>query len=349
MWYRTAQYNNHFGDKMVALRLKTDSANRAGFKAWQVELLFAVPIVAFVIHLFYTWFAVLDRYLIFLYFHDMGPGFDTTPFGWVTASRYWMSGLVASGAVMVPYIAINFVLGRVVRTFRAPEWWRLWILCAIPLLIAIPAIVMTVNDPVLPLTNAAQVTAVTLIGLALAVMLGQVAAESPVAYILLMINGFALACLLSSLIRFESFPSWLARGSTGVIYRHLAVVTVGIVLLIITTAFYYWWQRTEIPNAVAWFVAGLDITYLLLPLYHHLCWCKDYGSWTDPDYFAYIPDADNYFAHSALLQIGVWIAVALIALGLARSRLWLSKRRTTSTTELREIIMDEYLDNVTLT
>jgi hypothetical protein len=193
---------------------------------------------------------------------------------------------------------------------------------------------MTVNDPVLPLGNAAQVTAVTLIGLALAVMLGQVAAESPVAYILLMIDGFALACLLSSLIRFESFPRWLARGSTGVIYRHLAVVTVGVVLLIIMTAFTYWWQRTGMPNAVAWFIAGLDITYLLLPLYHHLCWCKDDGSWTDPDYFAYIPDADNYFAHSALLQIGVWIAVALIALGLARSRLWLSKRRTTSATEL---------------
>jgi hypothetical protein len=103
---------------MLALRLKTDSTNLTGFKAWQAELFFAVPIVAFVIYLFYTWFAVLDRYFIFLYFHVMGPRFDTTPFGWVTASRYWMSGLVASGAVMVPYIAINFVLGRVVKTFR---------------------------------------------------------------------------------------------------------------------------------------------------------------------------------------------------------------------------------------
>ncbi len=290
-----------------------------------MELLFAVPIVALVMYLFYTWFAVLDRYFIFLYFHNMGAGFDTTPFGWVTASRYWMSGLVASGAVMVPYIAVNFVLGRVVKTFRAPAWWRLWILCAIPLLIAISAIVMTVNDPVLPLSNAAQVTAVTLIGLALAVMLGQVAAKRPLAYILLMIDGFALACLLSSLVRFEYYPRWLARGNTGVIYRHLAVVTVGIVLLIIMTAFYYFWRRAAIPSALAWFIAGLDIVYLFLPLYHHLCWCKDYGSWTDPDYFAYIPDADNYFARSALFQIGVWIAVALIALGLTRLRLWLSK------------------------
>ncbi len=203
----------------MALRSKTKPTHVTGLKAWQVELIFAAPIVAFVIFLFYTWFAVLDRYFIFLYYHNMGPGFETTPFGWITASRYWMSGLVAGGAVMVPYMAINLVLGRVVKTFRAPEWWRLWILVTIPLLFAIPAIMMTVNDPVLPLANAAQVTAVTLAGLALAVMLGQVAAERPVAYGLLLIDGFALACLLSSLASFESYPRWLARALSTDILR----------------------------------------------------------------------------------------------------------------------------------
>jgi hypothetical protein len=315
-------------EKRVSVRLKTDSTNPTGFRVWRVELLFAAPIVAFVIYLFYTWFAVRDRYLIFLYSHDMGPGFDTTPFGWVTVSRYWMSGLVASGAVMVPYIALNLVLGRVVKTFRAPKWWRLWILCAVPLLIVVPAIVMTVNDPVLPLVNAAQVTVVALIGLALAMALGRIAAKRPAAYILLMVDGFALACLLSSLASLEDYPRWLGRGSTGVIYRHLAVFAVGIVLLIIMTALYYWWRRTGIPSAAACFIAGLNIHYLFLPLYHHLCWCKDDGSWTDPDYFAYIPDADNYFARSALFQIGVWMAVALIAFGLTRLRPWLSRRRS---------------------
>lgn len=310
---------------MTTLRLKTKSTDLAGFKARQIELFFVIPIVAFVIYLFYTWFAVLDRYFIFLYFHDMGSGFDTTPFGWVTAGRYWMSGLVAGGAVMVPYIAINLVLGRVIKAFRAPEWWHLWILYAGPLIIAIPAIVMTVNDPVLPLANAAQVTAVTLIGLALAVMLGQIAAKRPGAYILLMIDGFALTCLLSALTSLEDYPRWLARGSTGVVYRHLAVLIVGIVLLLVLTAF-YWWRRAEIPETALCFIAAFNIHYLFLPLYHHLCWCKDEGSWTDPDYFAYIPSADNYFARSVLLQIGVWIAVALIAQGLTRLRLRLVKQ-----------------------
>jgi hypothetical protein len=200
-------------------------------------------------------------------------------------------------------------------------------LCAIPLLIAIPAIVMTVNNPVLPFRNAAQVTAVTLIGLAFAVMLGQDAAERPVACILLMSDGVALACLLISLRAAESYPSWLARGNTGSIQRFLAVLAVGAGLLIVMTAVYAWWRRARTPDSASWIVAGVGIHYLFLPIYHHLCWCKDEGSWTDADYFAYIPAADNYFSRGILFQIGVWLAVALVALGVTRLRLWLSGRR----------------------
>jgi hypothetical protein len=93
--------------------------------SWLIELSFAVPIVAGMGFLFYRWYAVRDRYFIFLYYHDMGAGFDTSPFGWVTAGRYRMSALVASGAVMVPYLALNLILGRAIKGYRAPVWWRL--------------------------------------------------------------------------------------------------------------------------------------------------------------------------------------------------------------------------------
>ena len=284
----------------------------AGARGWRQELLFAAPIVAFVAVLFYVWFAVLDRYFVFLYNHPMGSGFDTAPFGWVTAGRYWMSGLVAGGAVMVLYTAIVFVLGRVSRTYRAPAWWRLWIACAIPLAIAIPAIVMTVNDPVMPPANAVQITVATLAGLALAVMPGQVAARRPAAFALLIVDGFALASLLLSLIRLESYSSWLARGSTGYIAMHLVLIIAGIALLLVMTVFYRRWRRTEIPSATACYVAGIDVAYLLLPLCHHL-----FGS---GDTFVYISDAGNYFARSLPLQIGVWLVVALIAVGTTRLR-----------------------------
>ena len=44
----------------------------------------------------YYWFAVANRYVIFLHAH-----LDATPFDDVTRSRYWIAGLVASGIVMV--------------------------------------------------------------------------------------------------------------------------------------------------------------------------------------------------------------------------------------------------------
>lgn len=312
---------------MTVLNLRAEVPRWTTLKVWQTEVLFAVPIVALVIYLFYTWFAVLNRYLIFLYFYNQGPGYDTSPFGWVTVSRYWMSGLVAGGAVMVPYLTANFMLGRLKKDYRAPVWWRLWVLCAVPLGIFIPAIVMTVNDPVLPLRYAAQVTIVALLGLALAVRLGEIAASHPAEAILLSIDGFALACLLMALRALEWHPRYLVQGASGAVYRFRATLAVGIGLIIVMTLLYFLWRRAAIPPAGLWLAAGANIYYLFLPIYHYLFWCTDTGSWTDPDYFSYIPDADNYFTRSAPLQIGIWIAVVLVVISLTRLRLRLRHQR----------------------
>jgi hypothetical protein len=289
-------------------------------------LAFAVPIVAGLVSLFYHWYAVRDRYFIFLYYHEMGPGFDGSPFGWVTLGRYRMSALVAGGAVLVPYVALSLVLGRAVTRYRAPAWWRVWVACAIPLLVAIPAILMTVNDPVLPLAIAAQVTAVLLVGLALALFLGRLAAERPLAYVRALIDGGLLAILLVSLTAFERYPSWLAGGRGVYVLIQLVVVGVDVVLLMAMSAVYVLWGRVEAPRAVNAFVAGLGVAYLFVPLVHHLFVSTDRGSWLDADYFSYIPSADNYFARSAWIQLAVWLAVSLIALGVHRLRLWLSLR-----------------------
>ena len=86
---------------------------------WWEALPHALPVTALVIGLFYYWFAVADRYIVFLYYHNMGPRVpDTSPFGFVTASRYWMAGLVASGAVMVLYTAASWLLKRLLTTAR---------------------------------------------------------------------------------------------------------------------------------------------------------------------------------------------------------------------------------------
>lgn len=84
-----------------------------GWMRRRLALLYALPVTALVLSLFYTWFAIADRYFVFLYYHDMGPRYpDTSPFSAITSSRYWMTGLVASGIVMVFYVLVNGLLGR---------------------------------------------------------------------------------------------------------------------------------------------------------------------------------------------------------------------------------------------
>ena len=95
-----------------------------------------------------------------------------------------MAGLVAAGAVMVIYTVFNWTLGRLAirrgQNYRPPTWWRVWVLCALPLAIGIPAITMTRNTPTLPFGLAAACVIATLAGLALALLPGEWAARRPV-------------------------------------------------------------------------------------------------------------------------------------------------------------------------
>ncbi|NLX09988.1 MAG: hypothetical protein GXY36_10065 [Chloroflexi bacterium] len=282
--------------------------------------------MVFVTYLYYLWFAVQNRYLIFLYFHDLGPDFDTTPFGRMTVSRYWMTGLVASGAVMILYTTLNFVLGRALKHYEAPAARRVWMLCAVPLLIIVPAIVMTANDPTLPLRHTVQVVVMLLVGLGLALWLGEYAAKHPVSHLLLLIDGLALTCLLVPLRRLHAF-SYYAERNPAILHLLLKMLLAGAILLAVTTAVCYARRRAKLPDAVTLFVAGLNVHYLVLPLCHYLFWCTDEGSWTDPGYFSYIPSVENYFPRNVWLQLGVWLAGFLIALGITRLRMRLRQRR----------------------
>jgi hypothetical protein len=136
---------------------------------WGGAALYAGPVALGVLSLFTYWFAVADRYAIFLYGHQ-----GTTPFDAMTRSRYWMAGLVASGVALSLYIPANWLAGRVAgwrgRAYRPPPWQRVWLLCAPPLAVGIPAITMTLNRPTLPLLDALGAALATLAGVALSLI-----------------------------------------------------------------------------------------------------------------------------------------------------------------------------------
>jgi hypothetical protein len=285
---------------------------RASRQGWLLALLHALPIVALVLTLFVYWFAFADRYIVFLYNHDMGFLYpDTSPFSRVTSSRYWMAGLVASGMATVLYTAVSWLLGRVFTTYRPPAWWRVWTVCAVVLVVGIPALTMTVNEPVLPIKNAAQVAIATLVGVAIALMPGRLAARRPGELLWLAADGFGMM-LIFNLAQIEDVGRWLARG--GMLWIRMLVIMVvgGVVWLLVVTGL-RWLLRQRVPRASTLFLAGVTVAYLIMPLVHH-----SLGT----DGYFYITDSDNFFAQNVLVQLLTWSVVGMFALSLT----WLRKR-----------------------
>jgi hypothetical protein len=269
----------------------------------------ALPITAFVLALFYKWFALDDRYAVFLYNHSLaGPA---GPFDDITTSRYWMAGLVASGAVMVLYIATNWLLGRIQRDYRAPAWWHVWLLCALPVVIGIPLITMTQNSPTMPLVLAAACVVATLTGLAFALMPGALAAHRPRDLVWIAVDGLGLVPPLLLLRALELPGMGLKVSMTIAIAGAIGGIALGAMWLggmSILRA----WQRKPSPGAVDIFVAGLCWSYLALPLGHYLI--------ATPAQFKYITTASNFFAWNVPLRLATFVIAVALAIGAAQIR-----------------------------
>ncbi|UCG26003.1 MAG: hypothetical protein JSW55_08485 [Chloroflexota bacterium] len=293
----------------------TAESSRGWYRSpWPTAVPFAVAITLFLLAIFSYWFSLADRYRVFLYYHDMGPLYpDTSPFSPVTASRYWMSALVGSGAVLVAYVATNWMVGRLSNTYRPPAWWQVWVLCALPLTLAIPLITMSLNQPTLPARNALQVTLAALTGLALALTPGRMAARRPLDLLLLSVDGLALMLLLTAAPGLERLGRWLEGGN----YYYIGAMALGAVaglFLLLALTILRTWRRRPAPSWWQMFVAGLCVAYLLIPLLHHV-------GFTDGYY--YISDADNFFSRDLGLQLAIWLVIALLATGVTWLRKWL--------------------------
>jgi hypothetical protein len=284
-------------------------------EGWRPAVIAAAPTSLFVLGLFYHWFAVADRYAIFLYGHSTRGIPLAQPFDDVTRSRYWMAGLVAAGAVMVIYIAFNWFLGRLAirrgQNYRPPAWWRVWVLCALPLIIGIPAITMTRNTPTLPFGLAAACVIATLAGLALALLSGEWAARRPVDLIWLAFDGLGLMPILLLLRSVElpgrgvsvSMPLAILFAFGGLL---AAIAWLGVMSGLRA------WRRRPTPPAGALLAAGLCLSYLLLPLVHHLL--------ATPPGWRYISTASNFFAFNPLLQLAALAVATGTAVAVTRLR-----------------------------
>jgi hypothetical protein len=281
-------------------------------------LLFALGIDVLIIALYTYWFAVADRYRVFLYDHDMGVNVpDTSPFSPVTGSRYWMTGLVAAGAIMILYAGLIWLIGRLRSNYKAPEWWHVWVMASPLLLVAIPLITLTANEPVLTARYAAQTTLVCILGLALAISPGKMAAERPFDLAWLALDGFGLMLILTTLPGLQFLDRWLERGQTLYVLMLFLGAIAGVLWLLFMTALRFW-RRQFHHSAAELLLAGFAVSYLFLPLAHHLLFTDGYF---------YITDSDNFLARNVPLQMFIWTVAAVVALAVTGLRKFLADSR----------------------
>ncbi|MBU0493164.1 MAG: hypothetical protein KKA73_04590 [Chloroflexi bacterium] len=272
-------------------------------------LLYAPSISFIILALFYYWFAIADRYAVFLYEH-----LGATPFDEATSSRYWMAGLVACGFVLVGYTSVNWLLGRLATEYRPPAWWLVWACCVPSLLIGIPAITMNLSWPTLPLPNTLTSVAATLAGLALALMSGAWAARRPWDLAWLALDGLGLLPALTMLRAVELADRGLSSPLTHppLVYLVAAVPTLaGAAWLIVMTGLRVW-RRTPMPGTGALFAAGLALSYVLMPLAHYIL--------ATPPEYKYITTASNFFAFDVAIQLLAFSVAAALAFGIAGLR-----------------------------
>ncbi len=226
---------------------------------WHYALLFALPVSGVILAQFYYWFAIADRYLVFLYFHDMGPLVtDTSPFSRVTASRYWMAGLVACGMIMLLYTFANWILGRSLKSYHPPSWKPVWIIAALILSIGIPAITMSVNYPRLPASLAIFVTLSTLLSLALSLMPGALAVRQPLRLAWLFADGWGIALLLWAMPHLIYVENWIHRGFDWRVLIAVLMLLVACIWLIFLSIIEAW-RHTVCEKIVSLVLAGFCV------------------------------------------------------------------------------------------
>lgn len=274
-----------------------------GARISSASLAHGLPAAGLVLALFTYWFAYANRYEVFLYEH-----LGATPFHAVTRSRYLMAGLVAAGAVLIAYAAVTWLLGRLAHqrepSYHPPPWWRVWLAAAPWVVIGVPAITLTMNAPTLPAWLALGCAGVTLFGLALAFMPGEWAATRPVDLAWLVFDGAGLTPVLLLLIVLGLPARALLSPAIvyGVAFGALAASLIWLGVMSVFRAF----LDRPLDDWRPLLMAGLCLSYLVLPLVHYL---------TASPGLHYMTAATNFFTASWAIQVAIWALAALLAYG----------------------------------
>ncbi|MGE3268378.1 MAG: hypothetical protein AB7P40_06500 [Chloroflexota bacterium] len=275
----------------------------------------AALVSALVLALYALWFVVQDRRIIFLYGH-----LNSTPFDLQTASRYWMTGLVASGAMLVVHTSAVLLTRMAYRSYRTPDWAVVWQYSSLLLALPVLGIVALAGTPRLPPLFSAWALVVLLTGLRLALYASHCLVTDLRRTLWYFFDGLALVpvlILLPLAVEFgvrRSMPALVIVGPAMMVF--IALAWLGMM------TFVYQGARRAYPSPLHLLLSGLTTSYLLLPLYHYVT--------SRPDRTIYISNSSNFLAAADWLQVVVFLVTAGMVLCVNHWRTRLTRRDVAS-------------------
>ncbi len=207
-----------------------------------------------------------------------------------------MTGLVASGGVLVAYTVINLVIKKLLCNYQLPDWKSVWRYSCLILSLPLFIILTFVGKPPISALLSSWIIIVLFAGLRLALYTSDFIVSNFRQSVWVFFDGLTLVSILLFIPLGIEFG---LRKSLPAVLVVTPVVIVGIALfgLWIMTLLYKRFKQPY-PPSLNVFLAGLTTAYLLLPFYHYL---------TSRPNHIYISDSGNFFANSIWLQVTAFL------------------------------------------
>lgn len=236
---------------------------------------------------FYYAFVVANRHKLFLYYH-----LDFIPTDYTTQSRYWMLGLVVSGAILVFFSFLYSVVNK--KFVKGFNWQHIFLMCFLPISIGIVTVMSFLSVPKIELYITLVTVFITLSGLLLAlVSIGYVAQKRLKTLLLApFIMGVSIVLVTFQGLDYVVRSSFMSLNMVFLLVGGMLFFSVGIVIV---TSVVYKLKKITVPKNLHIYIGGLVFSYLLLPLIHFII--------ATPSHTKYITDAENFFTTNILLQI----------------------------------------------
>jgi hypothetical protein len=254
--------------------------------------------------LYYYWFQVADRGIVFLYGH-MGA----EPFDQVTTSRYWMTGLIACGILFLVYTLALFLTKKIHSAYRIPDWRVVAAVISACAVIVVPACTLIGTEPHLPYVLVGITAAVLILGIWIGIYLSHRVLTKPGQMMWVGIESWGVVPPLL-LIHAIEIPSMNPAVSGPFIYALAGMSIVFQIGWLSITCYERRVKKLPKPNWSHIYLTGLFISYTILPLVHYLC--------MTPLEIKYITTAQNFFSLNLPLQAAVFLIPAGITWGIVR-------------------------------